>query len=383
MNKVSYTYNLRSFWLTWVIYELIFNALFALLLFQLDFFSSDQEVKDKLIIEHQEALYLLLFIPALFYIQFRSLKNRNNLSKNILNSKFQKLLFQPVQTRKVIFQFLMIRNCFFFLIIAMANPLLGKVKQSTKAENLELVVCLDVSNSMNVKDIDGTTRLEVAKRALTQLVNQMTGERIGICVFAGSAFVQLPLTMDYHAAKLFIQEIQSDMISAQGTNISEALSISDKMFTQLKTSKGILLVTDGEDHEGLGDTIVSSLTDKKVEIAILGIGTDKGGPVPVDIEKPGLGNKQTDNREMVISKLNPDFIKKLATDLNGTAIVTSEPFPNVNQVLTEINQMKRGNSRNLEIEINESWYQIPLLFVLISYALWVLSYWFKSKTNVD
>jgi Ca-activated chloride channel family protein len=265
----------------------------------------------------------------------------------------------------------------------MANPLLGKVKQSTKAENLELVVCLDVSNSMNVKDIDGTTRLEVAKRALTQLVNQMTGERIGICVFAGSAFVQLPLTMDYHAAKLFIQEIQSDMISAQGTNISEALSISDKMFTQLKTSKGILLVTDGEDHEGLGDTIVSSLTDKKVEIAILGIGTEKGGPVPVDIEKPGLGNKQTDNREMVISKLNPDFIKKLATDLNGTAIVTSEPFPNVNQVLTEINQMKRGNSRNLEIEINESWYQIPLLFVLISYALWVLSYWFKSKTNVD
>ena len=77
------------------------------------------------------------------------------------------------------------------------------------------------------------------------------------------------------------------------------------------------------------------------------------------------------------------MIKKLATDLNGTAIVTSEPFPNVNQVLTEINQMKRGNSRNLEIEINESWYQIPLLFVLISYALWVLSYWFKSKTNVD
>jgi Ca-activated chloride channel family protein len=102
---------------------------------------------------------------------------------------------------------------------------------------------------MNAKDIENTSRLEVAKRGLSQLVNQLKGERIGMCVFAGTAFVQLPLTNDYHAAKLFVQEIETDMISAQGTNISSALTTANKMFTKLKTSKGILLVTDGEDHE--------------------------------------------------------------------------------------------------------------------------------------
>ena len=152
------------------------------------------------------------------------LERRNRMLADHVQSKFYQVLFKPVSTKKALLRFIFLRNIVAFLILALANPLLGKMKQNTKADNLELVICLDISNSMNAKDIENTSRLEVAKRGLSQLVNQLKGERIGMCVFAGTAFVQLPLTNDYHAAKLFTQEIETDMISAQGTNISSALT---------------------------------------------------------------------------------------------------------------------------------------------------------------
>ena len=141
------------------------------------------------------------------------------------------------------------------------------------------------------------------------------------------------------------------------------------MFTKLKTSKGIFMLTDGEDHIGLEDSILGVLRDKKVEISILGIGSENGGPVPIDTKRPGLGYKKNTNGEQVISKLNQGFIKSLAEQLNGSASVTNQAFPNVNEVLTEINQMKKGNSRNLEIEISESWYQVPLFMALLSFMV--------------
>jgi Ca-activated chloride channel family protein len=190
-----------------------------------------------------------------------------------------------------------------------------------------------------------------------------------MCVFAGTAFVQLPLTNDYHAAKLFVQEIETDMISAQGTNVSSALTTANKMFTKLKTSKGILLVTDGEDHEGLNDSIIDVLKQNKIEISVVGIGTEKGAPLLIDVKKPGLGYKKSDQGEVIISRLNSAFIKDLANKLNGSASVTTRAFPNMNEVLTEINQMKQGNSRNLEIEIKESWYQIPVGLAVINLIL--------------
>jgi Ca-activated chloride channel family protein len=184
--------------------------------------------------------------------------------------------------------------------------------------------------------------------------------------------VQLPLTHDYFAVKLFLQETESDMISSQGTNISEALSVSNGMFTKINSAKGILLITDGEDHVGVNDSLFKIMDDKKIEVSILGVGTEKGGVVPVDVKKPGLGNKKDMNGKEVISKLNLEFIKNLAEELNASSSVTSQPYPDVSEVLTEINQMSSPNSRNLEIEINKSWYQIFLFLALTSYVIFVI-----------
>lgn len=369
MNKKLFTYSIKQFIFIWLVYELVFFSLLFVLFYFFDFFKETTNLDQQLILEHPANLFLFCIIPVLAFLQISSLERRNRMLADHVESKFYQLLFKPVSTKKALLRFIFIRNIVAFLILALANPLLGKMKQNTKADNLELVICLDISNSMNAKDIENTSRLEIAKRALSQLVNQLKGERIGMCVFAGTAFVQLPLTNDYHAAKLFVQEIETDMISAQGTNISSALTTANKMFTKLKTSKGILLVTDGEDHEGLNDSIIEVLKQNKIEISVVGIGTEKGAPLLIDVKKPGLGYKKSDQGEVIISRLNSAFIKDLANKLNGSASVTTSAFPNMNEVLTEINQMKQGNSRNLEIKIKESWYQIPVGLAVINLIL--------------
>ena len=369
MNKELFTYSIKRFIFIWLVYELVFFAGLFVLFYFFDFFKETVKSDQRLILEHPENLFLFFIIPVLAFLQIRSLERRNRMLADHVQSKFYQVLFKPVSTKKALLRFIFLRNIVAFLILALANPLLGKMKQNTKADNLELVICLDISNSMNAKDIENTSRLEVAKRGLSQLVNQLKGERIGMCVFAGTAFVQLPLTNDYHAAKLFIQEIETDMISAQGTNISSALTTANKMFTKLKTSKGILLVTDGEDHEGLNDSIIEVLKQKKIDVSVFGIGTEKGAPLLIDVKKPGLGYKKSGQGEVIVSRLNTAFIKELANKLNGSASVTNSAFPNMSEVLTEINQMKQGNSRNLEIEINESWYQIPVGLAVINLIL--------------
>ena len=381
MYKPQFTYDKRKFWLYCLIYEVVFALILISSFFALRFFDSIESNTDQLLFEYPVRFYLLLLLPLSYYLQFRSLNRRNKMVSNVANPGLQSYLFQPVNTIKAIFQFILFRTVLFFLIVTLASPIFGKKKQNTQASNLELIICLDVSNSMNTKDVDGISRLDAAKRALGQLVNKLVGERIGICVFAGNAFVQLPLTMDYHAAKLFVQEIETDMLSSQGTNVNEALKVSNQMFTKLKSSKGIFLVTDGEDHVGLEDSIIGVLQEKKVEISILGIGSEKGGPVPIDIKRPGLGYKKMEDGNPVVSKLNQNFIKELAEQLNGNASVSNEAFPNVNEVLTEINQMKKGNSRNLEIEISESWYQIPLFMALFSFVLLFIVSNFKIMRN--
>jgi Ca-activated chloride channel family protein len=381
MNKELFTYSIKRFIFIWLVYELVFFALLFVLFYFFDFFKETAKSDQRLILEHPENLFLFFIIPVLAFLQIRSLERRNRMLANHVQSKFYQVLFKPVSTNKAFLQFVFLRNIVVFLILALANPLLGKMKQNTKADNLELVICLDISNSMNAKDIENTSRLEVAKRGLSQLVNQLKGERIGMCVFAGTAFVQLPLTNDYHAAKLFIQEIETDMISAQGTNVSSALTKADQMFTNLKTSKGILLVTDGEDHEGLNDSIIDVLKQKKIDVSVFGIGTEKGAPLLIDIKKPGLGYKKSGQGEVIVSCLNTAFIKELANKLNGSASVTTSAFPNMSEVLTEINQMKQGNSRNLEIEINESWYQIPVGLAVINLILFFsMSFGLKKQT---
>ena len=158
------------------------------------------------------------------------------------------------------------------VFLSLAQPVFGTKKVSGTIESLELVICLDVSASMDVKDIsDDLSRLDVSKRAIVQLINNLHGEKIGICVFAGGAYVQLPITSDYSAAKLFVNDITTSIMSNQGTNINAALSTANDMFTDQKCSKGIIIVTDGENHEEKPSSIFEILKKKNITVNVLGL----------------------------------------------------------------------------------------------------------------
>lgn len=351
-----------------LLWEVIFWGLLFAIYFLFGF--GNLSSKEGLVFKNESSLWLLIFIPIVSALFFLNKVKQNHRADGKSNLVFH-AIFQPVSTTRSFFKMFFFRNALVFAILALAQPVHGTKKVKASTESLELVVALDVSNSMNCKDIsDKTSRLEIAKRAIIQLINNLHGEKIGICVFANSAYVQLPVTLDYAAAKLFVKDIQTHMVSDQGTNINEALQVSVEMFSKEKTTKGIILVTDGEDHEKKLDETLNNIKEKKVQLSVLGIGTAKGGLIPKSPHRPELGHKTDARGKTIISRLNKDFIKDLARKANGYASVSSNEFPNLSDLLTQINQMKRTKIDTLEFDVKQEQYQIPLLISIICLLLY-------------
>ena len=228
---------------------------------------------------------------------------------------------------------------------------------------------------MNTKDIDpSTSRLEIAKRAMNELLNHLTGERIGIAVFAENAFVQLPITSDYSAAKLYINDIESSMLSNQGTNIAAALSTSLKQFSPEKSTKTIILVTDGEDHAKDTDSVMNAIKTQNINLCVVGLGSPTGGAIPIHPSRPELGYKKDEKGRLVVSKPNETLIKELADGTDGISVMVNDPYPSLDALLTEINQKQGRKKGNLQVEIQQNNYRIPLFFALLSWLGWM---WFN------
>lgn len=376
MGKVSHTYNLKGLIVAISIIEIIFWALYYFATQALGI-SGTGSFANKLLFKNPEVLNLLfLLIPITLVVLYNAQLHNQRFAKT--SQRVAQSYFKPVSTRNLFFKQFFFRMMFVFLVLTMAQPVFGRKKVSGTTDSLELVVCLDISNSMNTKDIsDEISRLEIAKRAIIQLVNNLHGERIGLCLFANNAFVQLPITRDYGAAKLFITDIETDMMSAQGTNIEAALVTAVKMFSKDRIAKGIILVTDGENHEADPTKILNQIKTEKIQLSVLGIGTTKGGLIPKNPRRPELGYKSTSTGRSVVSKLNESFIKKIATKGGGYANVSSSEFPDLSALLTQINQMKRTKIDNLEFDIKEERYQVTLaisIFFWMLYVLWSRNY---------
>ena len=217
--------------------------------------------------------------------------------------------------------------------------------------------------------------------SLNALVNTFAGEKVGLCVFAGNAYAPLNLTTDYNAAKIFINDVNTGYLSNQGTNVPAALQTAMQMFTKEKMAKAVFVITDGENHESGSDEIYEELRSKGIQVLVLGIGTEKGGPVPIDPNFPDQGNVMSAGGKQVISTMNPQFVKEIATKSGGVAMITSEAYPDINALLTQINQMKRVKLRDLEFDIEESRYRFPLLLALISWMLWLSLPYFAIKNR--
>jgi Ca-activated chloride channel homolog len=319
----------------------------------------------------------LLLIGVLFpfyWLFLRKLNRKNNFFASIPHS-IQSLISPQKSNRAVLRELFLFRTAIVCIILAMGQPVFGTKKMASSTFKSEIIFCIDISNSMNAKDISpAVTRLEIAKRGLIEFMNQLKGERVGIVVFAGNSFVQLPITTDYGSAKTFLQEVETTMISNQGTNINDALNLAKSLFSPINCPKRILLITDGENHAEDPTVSISSLRNQHIGLFVLGIGTENGGPIMRNPDRPELGYV-TENDRTIISKVNVALLKSLALKANGSATLCSSEFPDFSQLLTEINQNKGEKTRDLQLEVqSEQYHWFVVLAVVCLMLLQLLTF---------
>jgi len=317
----------------------------------------------------QPSNLLLTGILVPFYWLFlRKLNRKNNFFASIPHS-IQSLISPQKSIRAVLRELFLFRTAIVCIILAMGQPVFGTKKMASSSFKSEIIFCLDISNSMNAKDISpAVTRLEIAKRGLIEFMNQLKGERVGIVVFAGNSFVQLPITTDYGSAKTFLQEVETTMISNQGTNINDALNLAKSLFSPINCPKRILLITDGENHSEDPTASISALRDQQIGLFVLGIGTENGGPIMRNPDRPELGYI-TENDRTIISKVNVALLKSLALKANGSATLCSSEFPDFSQLLTEINQNKGEKTRDLQLDVQSEQYHWFVVLAVVCLML--------------
>ncbi len=296
--------------------------------------------------EHPEYLYWLLIIPILIAIYISvCIINKKQYSK-FADSKFMELLTPFVSKSRSNIKFVILLFVITLGIIGIANLQTGSKMEEVKREGMDLYFCIDVSNSMNAEDI-APNRLERSKQAIYNIINKLNGDRIGIIVFAGNAYVQLPITTDYAAAKMFLSTINTNMIPSQGTEIGAAINLAAKSFGNDEHSKAIIIISDGEDHEN-GDAIKAAQEAIKLGIKIytIGMGLEEGAPIPLYNQYgKQVGYKKDRSGNVVITKLDDNMLRQIAEIGDGIYRRASNSNVGLDDIFEEIN-----SSNKTEIE---------------------------------
>ena len=266
-----------------------------------------------------------------------------------------------------------------FMIISLSNPQIGTKIETYKRFGIDIVFAIDVSKSMLAEDI-APNRLEKSKQIVSQIINSLNSDRVGIVAYAGKAFPQLPITTDYSSAKMFLNNMNTDMISSQGTAIDEAIQLSTNYFdNDLNSSKILFIISDGEDHNNNSNDLSKIAASKGITIYTIGVGKLKGAPIP--IKKNGIiqNYKRDNNDEIVITKLNEKVLQNISESANGYYIngeITSKVLEEINTILLNT-EKKEFESKQFSGFKNQ--FQ---LFIIISLILLLLDIIiFNSKTK--
>jgi Ca-activated chloride channel homolog len=232
------------------------------------------------------------------------------------------------------------------LIIALCNLQTGSKLTEVKREGADIIVCIDVSNSMLAQDLQ-PNRLTRAKYALEKMIDALEGDRLGLVIFAGEAYVQLPITTDYSAAKLFLESISTGMVPVQGTNLAAAIAKASESFSNdVAKNKAIILITDGENHESEAIEAAEACGKKGIMINTIGIGSLKGVPIPVVENGVVKGYRKDREGQTVITKLNADLLKVIAGKANGVYVQASQADLGLGAIMNKISELDKAQLEN-------------------------------------
>ena len=265
-----------------------------------------------------EALFALVVVPLAAVLLWVAVLSKRRALERFGESELVRKLAASVSRRGLIAKRILLLGALTLLIVALARPQFGTRVETVKREGQDIVVALDVSNSMLAEDI-APNRLEKAKLAVSRLIDRLEGDRIGLVAFAGEAFVQSPLTVDYAAARLFLNAMEPDLVPIQGTNLGAALDVSLRAFDEQERQYRVLIViTDGEDHEGEIDEALTRANESGIRIYAVGIGSPDGVPIPdFDAQGRRRGFKRDADGNVVTTKLEEATLRHIADETGG------------------------------------------------------------------
>ena len=268
-------------------------------------------------LDEKKYLSLLLIVPILVLLFLFNQYWKRKKQREFGDLEMIQKLSPEKSVFKSVLKFTVLILAFGFLIIGLVNPKIGTKSETVKREGIDIVFAVDVSKSMLSEDV-APSRLEKSKQIVSQIINQLVGDRIGIVAYAGSAFPVLPITTDYGVAKMFLQSMNPSMVSSQGTSLDEAIKLSSTYFDDdKKTNKLLILISDGEDHsEGASDA-AEEANKLGLKIITIGIGTAKGGPIPLKENGRVLSFKRDQNNAVVVTKLNEESLKVISKNTKG------------------------------------------------------------------
>lgn len=324
-------------------------------------------------------LYLLFILPLVGVLFLFNLYWKRKKKKEFGDLELIKKLSPESSVFKPVFKLVVIILALTGLIFGLVNPKIGTKMETVKREGIDIVFAMDVSKSMLAEDV-APSRLEKSKQIVSQIINQLGNDRIGIVAYAGSAFPVLPITTDYSVAKMFLQSMNTEMVSSQGTSLDEAIKLSSTYFDdKSKTSKLLILISDGEDHSEGAQAAAEEANKQGMRIITIGIGTEKGGTIP--LKKNGIveSYQRDNNDEVVVTKLNRASLETIAKATKGGYINgnnTKEVIAYIKNTLDKIQKTEFESTQMADFQSQFQWF-LGFAFVLLFLDLFLL----EKKTS--
>ncbi|MFZ4520767.1 MAG: vWA domain-containing protein [Bacteroidales bacterium] len=279
---------------------------------------------------------------------------------------------------KPVLKFLLMTGALISLVVALADPQTGSRMEKVKRKGIDLMICLDVSNSMLAQDIK-PNRLERAKQSIVRLVDNLEGDRLGIIVFAGKAYTQLPITTDYAAAKMFTSSINTGIVATQGTAIGEAIDVASNGFGESKHNKAIVIITDGEDHEGNVLEMAEAAVKKGITLYTIGMGLPEGTPIPVFSGDVQTGYRKDRDGQTIMSKLDETLLQQIASVGKGMYVRATTSETGLGKIFDDISKIEKSEIEEKQFSDYEDRFQY---FVALALFLLILDLFvFERKTK--
>ncbi len=306
-------------------------------------------------------LWLLWLIPVLVLVRFVGWRRRKAKMKRLGDPKLLLQLVPNVSSYRPTVKFVLVLIALALLVVMVARPQMGSKISHDKRNGIETMICLDISNSMLSQDV-APSRLDKSKMLVESLVDNFSNDKIGLIVFAGDAFVQLPITTDYVSAKMFLQNITPGLIQTQGTNIGQAIDLASKSFTQQdNVGRAIIVITDGENHEDGAQEAAKAAQKKGINVFILGIGSTKGAPIPM-----GDGSYLKDNAgNTVMTALNEQMCRELAQAGKGQYIHVDNTSDAEKVLNDDLSKLQKGDMTSVVYSAYDEQFQAVGILVIL------------------